>query len=667
MNRTTLFLPLLLLACKAATPAPTDTGDTDPPTVDQGLCGNLQRDQGQPVCSTNIRNVSVFEDLASDGVAYLVPVTGQLPGVAIHGGNYDVLAFLKLADPDLADLEEADLDGVIYGDQRLYTTGVLRRTQTAVTFTVDEGGTWEASYDEVEAVHEALLTLVHPDARFGTELPFVAQGRQQDVVGGWRARFPLDGIDQDPDYVAYASYEAVGTVRILDRATYELGRGQAQWGPGDILVLQDAESDTDRVVAGVVSDEPIPFLSPLVQRSRNRGTPACYLRDATSVLAIHADTIVRLSCDATEVTVVAATQAEADAFQSGLSGDPVDAVEPDLVEVELRRVGDLDLIHSEATVAAYGLDAVRLARAHQQIPGANQLRAVAVPAAFYLDFLERNTWITDLGSGPALYTYQETLDAWLADPQFLSNPADRRARLEGLASAMRGGQVDPLLFERLNEQLPLVFGSPLTLLRFRPSVNLAEQAVLPFADLYDAGTGCVADDLDADFLGPSRCEAARVDERPAVLAITEVFASLWSFDAYELRAFHGIDQTRLTMSLLVTDRVDGELADAVTYSPNPRGPGVLIATQPLNQDTIGRANQYPALIELTDRPIWRQPSSESSRGDLVLTATQANDLGAVATGLEDAWPDADAVVGEWKLLATGVWALKGAQPVSAPE
>lgn len=664
MRYLTPIVPFLLVACKSATPTPTETGPTDVPTVDQGLCGNLQRDQGQPVCSTNIRNANVFADLEDDGVVYLVPVTGSLPAVAIDGANYDIVSFLRLADPALAGLEEADLDEVIYGTERMYSTGVLRRTDAAVTFTVDEGAGWEATYDEVEHAHDELEGLVHPDTRYDAELPFVALGRQQDVVGGWRARFPLDGIDQDPDYVAYASYEAVGTVRILDRATYELGRGQAQWGPGDILVLVDAESDTDRIVAGVVSDEPIPYLSPLVQRSRNRGTPACYLRDATSILAIHADEIVRLSCDATEVTVTSATAAEADAFQAGLQGDAVGVVPPDLLTVDLVGVLDMDLTDTEAAIATYGLDAVRLARAYQEIPGANQLRAMAVPAAFYTDFLERNTWITDLGDGPALYTYQETLDSWLVDPTFLSDAAERRVRLESLAAAMRGGFVDPLLFDRLEEQLPLLFGSPLTLLRFRPSLNIQEQAVLPYADLYDAGTGCVADDLDADFLGPSACEATRPEERLAALAVAEVYASLWSFDAYELRAFHGVDQTQLAMSLLVTDRIDGELADAVTVRPNPLGQGTLVATQPDDQDAVGRANEYPTMIELTDRPIWRQPSSEASRGDLVLTHDEAQALGTLAATLDAAYPNSDAVVGEWKLLANGVWALKGAQPVT---
>lgn len=660
------LLLILAMACKGpvSTESTDETGATPLPT---GFCGELEVSQGQRVCAESVRNPQVLADLDDGGVPWVLPVESDappFPPVVLNANQTSVLAFLQLAAPGLEDLTQDRLGEAIWGERREFSVGLLFDRGDHVGFTFDEGDGWEVGYDDVKLAFEALQEIINEDARGGVDLVFEPDADQADRVGGWRPNFPIDGV-VEPTYVAYTDTPVVGTLRILDRAAFEAGQEAGRWGPGDILVLEDAEQDTERIVAGVISNEPLPAFSRVVERANNRGTAACFQEDATLALATFADQLVRVTCGATAVEVTTATQAEADAFRAGLVGAPVSVVPADFSTVELQPLLTLDTTESSVSIAQYGLESTRVGTAYQNIPGALQLRGVAVPVAFFQDFLERNTFVTDLGTGPAAHTYREVLDAWLTDPTYLDDPAERRLRLEGLAQAMRLGQVDPLLAQRLNDLLPTVFGSPLTVVRVTPSVNLADQTVLPFADLYDAGSGCVADDLDGDLFGPSACEAARPDERPLAVAVAEAYASLWTMAAYEQRAFHGVDHTAISVGLLVTDRVVGELADIVVRTPGGDGP-LLISAQPDDLSAVGRASEHPELTEFTPssgRIVRLQGSSEVSRGEQVLTDTQIASLAdAVETVRDDGGSSAPQIT-EWKLLGNGAWALKNLQPV----
>ncbi|MFZ5446255.1 MAG: PEP/pyruvate-binding domain-containing protein [Myxococcota bacterium] len=106
---------------------------------------------------------------------------------------------------------------------------------------------------------------------------------------------------------------------------------------------------------------------------------------------------------------------------------------------------------------------------------------------------------------------------------------------------------------------------PLRGIRFRSSTNVEDTAEFTGAGLYDSATGCLADDDDADTVGPSRCSPDKADERGVFLALRKVFASFYNDNAYLERLRHGVDESKVGMAVLVHYSVpDGdELANGV--------------------------------------------------------------------------------------------------------
>ncbi|MFT3709778.1 MAG: PEP/pyruvate-binding domain-containing protein [Archangium sp.] len=102
-------------------------------------------------------------------------------------------------------------------------------------------------------------------------------------------------------------------------------------------------------------------------------------------------------------------------------------------------------------------------------------------------------------------------------------------------------------------------------IRFRSSTNVEDTDQFTGAGLYDSYTGCLADDDDADTVGPSRCNANKPDERGVFLALRKVFASFYNDNAYLERLRHGVNESQVGMAVLVHLSVpdDDELANGV--------------------------------------------------------------------------------------------------------
>lgn len=88
-------------------------------------------------------------------------------------------------------------------------------------------------------------------------------------------------------------------------------------------------------------------------------------------------------------------------------------------------------------------------------------------------------------------------------------------------------------------------------LRFRSSTNVEDSDQFTGAGLYDSFSGCLADDLDADELGPSHCDPTKLNERGVFRAIRKVLASFYNRNAYLERLRHGVDESEVGMAILV--------------------------------------------------------------------------------------------------------------------
>ncbi len=92
---------------------------------------------------------------------------------------------------------------------------------------------------------------------------------------------------------------------------------------------------------------------------------------------------------------------------------------------------------------------------------------------------------------------------------------------------------------------------PTRKIRFRSSTNVEDGEQFSGAGLYDSYSGCLADDLDEDRAGPSRCDASEDEERGVFRALRRVFASFYNDNAFLERLRHGVDESKVGMAVLV--------------------------------------------------------------------------------------------------------------------
>lgn len=102
-------------------------------------------------------------------------------------------------------------------------------------------------------------------------------------------------------------------------------------------------------------------------------------------------------------------------------------------------------------------------------------------------------------------------------------------------------------------------------IRFRSSTNVEDGDRFTGAGLYDSESGCLADDLDGDEVGPSICDSTRDEERGVFRALRKVFQSFYNDNAYLERLRHGVDEREVAMAVLVNKTFvdETELANGV--------------------------------------------------------------------------------------------------------
>ncbi len=683
-------LVALALAGLALGGLPACASDPPPPLGDTA-CSTASARLGATVCVHDIADRDTWEVVAVDAgvidqvatTKYLVPVddTQVLPTMFVNANRYELhYDFLREAFPDAFGTLSWDAYVAMIVDpaRRRYFGGNVAEYVEAdgthrfgfIVWDDPADVTTTVTLDEVRAVWEALQARF----RLGALMFVPNSSHQRDAAARWTdAPFPIRGEDN----VAYEPYTlgaGYGTVRFVTLAELEEATAAASFGWQDILVLDEAPFDVERVVSGSVTGSRQGALSHLNVRSAARGTPNCYLEAPFEALAAWEGALVRFECGASTWSIAAATQAEAEAWWDALRPDPVTIPAADLSVTD--PVGLLDVPTATATersaaVSRYGAKGANLATLYQRIDGGFQLDGFVVPFAWYDTFVRTNTWTVD---GEVL-SFADTLDRWLDDPDFLTDGARRAERLDALRAAMEAAPVDPAALAALAAAIEATWGDDTTMVRLRSSSNAEDGLAFSGAGLYDSASGCLADDRDADAEGPSRCDPDKDDERPLADALRTVWASLWEVGAYEERAWYGIDQRAVAMAVLVNTQTEDEQANIVGFTGNPTmdDPRWLVEAQLGDLDVVSaEPGVWPeqALLTLDGGAVVAiDRMATSSEADEVLTDAQLEDLGALLWEVDAAYPvDATAESGtvmldtECKVLADGRLVIKQVRP-----
>ena len=383
----------------------------------------------------------------------------------------------------------------------------------------------------------------------------------------------------------------------------------------DIVVLDQVPNDIS-VTAGIITEAFQTPLSHINVLSQNRGTPNMALRDAHSREDLRAldGKWVRLEVGPFDYSVSEVSEEAADAWWEARGTDDVSVPGLDLETRELRDVEDiLDLqTHSlgEAlalAIPAYGGKASHFAAfPHMDNDKVRYPKAFAVPVFYYWQFMEENGFHAQVAQ-------------MLADPAFQSDPEVRDRQLNDLRDAMRTAPVDLDFEVELLAKLSADY--PGIRMRFRSSTNAEDLEGFTGAGLYTSKSGDPSDPKD-----------------PVLDAVRTVWASVWSFRAFEERSFRGIDHQSVGMALLVHNSFPDEEANGVAITANPFDtaglePGFYVNVQVGDESVVQpdpgvTTDQFIYQFELPGQPIiFIAHSSLVRSGRPVLTTTQTHTLG----------------------------------------
>ncbi len=377
--------------------------------------------------------------------------------------------------------------------------------------------------------------------------------------------------------------------------TIAVGEHAIDYGPRDIVIV-DAADDEISLVSGLVTTFPQSSGSHLNLRLREKRLPNIRwpaVRDQARIRELEG-VLVHLTVRANgEMIWERATLPDAEAFWRAQQ-PPISARDANLTVTAFGPFAEL----AHANNSAYGVKSSNLGEIYDALPAANRADGFGIPFAAYDSHITANA-ITAM------------IAALLADSEVRSNRLVRITRLEALRRVIARSPLVPGLLDRIAVQLRATFGSSAdtTFMRFRSSTNVEDLEQFSGAGLYDSKTGCLADDLDGDTEGPSRClsethraamEAERTrlrteltahpdrtwitpliseltedltEEKTVADALRKVWRSLWNVRAFDEREYYGIDHLRVYMGVAVMPSMILERSETVAFTNLPHTGG----------------------------------------------------------------------------------------------
>ena len=415
------------------------------------------------------------------------------------------------------------------------------------------------------------------------------------------------------DYQPLALGVAVGTLHFTTVASLAAGEYVS---PLTILVLDSAPNDLSVVQGTITQDFQTP-LSHINVLAHTRKIPNMGLRGALSnaTLLGFADQLVKLTATADTWTVEAISAADAQAYWEAHAPVPVTLPAPDLSATALADVaaivpnptGTQTLIGNlQAAMRAYGGKTAHYAVLYNT-PGVPIRKAFGIPIYYYDKFMRDNGFFTRVA-------------ALLADPTFRTDPTARAAALAQLRTDLVAAPFDPELSTALAAKVAADYAG-VSKLKFRSSSNSEDLSGFPCAGCYDSFAGKVADLADM------------------ALAIKKVWASVWTFRAFELRSYYGVAHASVGMALLCHQNFPDEAANGVAITSNPFDANGLDPALYVNVQVGGdvevvspppgvASDQFLYYFSQPNQPIsFITHSSLISPGKTVLTTAQTYELG----------------------------------------
>jgi len=324
-------------------------------------------------------------------------------------------------------------------------------------------------------------------------------------------------------YAPLMTGQAYGRLRILD--------GPATVSARDIVVYRTVPNTLSHV-AGIITEVPQTPLSHINLKAQQNHTPNAYIRGAATrpEMVALAGRYVHLRIEPEGYTLAEATPADVDAF--------LDSLRPREPQIPPRNLS----VTAVAPLAAIGFadsnsvgaKAANLAELAQLFYRGGEFQGYAVPFYFYDEFMKHNGFYEDAA-------------ALMADPAFRNDPQTRESRLASFRRKLRDGALPAWMLRdlaALQEAFPRG-----TSIRCRSSSNNEDLPGFNGAGLYESYTH-------------------HPDEGHMAKSMKQVWASLWTYRAFEERDFYRVDHLQAAMGVLVHQNYEDERANGVAVTKN---------------------------------------------------------------------------------------------------
>ncbi|MEM7384309.1 MAG: PEP/pyruvate-binding domain-containing protein [Verrucomicrobiota bacterium] len=421
----------------------------------------------------------------------------------------------------------------------------------------------------------------------------------------------------------------------------------------DIVIFRSIPNDLS-ITGGIITEVPQTPLSHVNLKAQQNRIPNAYIKNASTESPIDdlIGSYVRFEAEADGFTLEAATQEEVEEYLEAIR--PTSGPEPtrNLTETTIRPLSEISF--NDAT--AYGVKAANVAELRRVLPPEMVPDGFGIPFSYYHEFMEHNGF------------YDEAR-AMISTEAFESSPEHRAEALKAFRKKIRAGDVPDTTMTALDE-MKAGF-PPDTTLRFRSSTNNEDLEDFNGAGLYNSYTH-------------------HLDEGHLSKSARQVWASLWTYRAFEERDFYRIDHFKVAMGILVHPNFEEEQANGVGITRNifdPRWPGFYINVQ-VGEDLVTNPEEESVPEELLVSYIlahdnwpyyeyelqYARYSNRVAADETVLTRDQAIDLAdrmwEVQIHFQNLYDEMDnpdfAVDLEFKITKEGQLVIKQARPWTWP-
>lgn len=407
---------------------------------------------------------------------------------------------------------------VYVNDKRSLIVGTIAWQNTVQKFTFEF---WEGDLITKPLIKEAADMI---KKTFFTQVYFKPNTIKQDeaAAGLDLPTVTSDEISKNQEYLALNTAVGRGRIHVIDKYddTVEIGYNE-------IVVFKELPLDLPPV-SGIILSEISSPLSHINILAKGWNIPNAYIKNANDLLRQYDGRWMEISTTLTNYTIKPCGKPCLDKGPTGgggVDGPPKPGgpqFRSPVSNVNVTKLAPLTEMRKKDSVI-YGSKAANLGEVtHGNLKDFAVPDGFGIPFVYYKQFMEANK-------------FDDAIDAYLNDQDFVHNPSVRRKELEKFRAKIQAGKFDEKLrADIIGMWKTKLAGKPVYV---RSSSNAEDTGKFSGAGLYSSVENVTEDDK-------------------IIEAVKTVWASTWNFAAYEARERNFVEHINTYMAVLIQVGVD---------------------------------------------------------------------------------------------------------------